>query len=418
MTNWLFHSNSAASPTGYGVQTNLFTPRIRDSGRNVVNSAFYGCEGTPFVDHNGILTLPRGTNIYGNDTLDGHMAYPHFPDGQHADAVMSLIDPFVLNNRIWGKHNWAVWTPVDGSPVFQGNADVIKSARWVMSMSKFGHTELIKAGFNPIYVPLAADSAQFRPVDRQFARARLGEYLDYDLTDKFLIVTVAANKGTPSRKNFREMFKAFKLFLEGDPEYHIAPHPDAVFYVHTEVLGVYQGEDLRAMAQAFGIADKVLFPIQYHVVVNLLSHDFLNHVYNAGDIFMLLSSEGFGVPIVEAQMAGCPVIVSDWTSNPELLFSGWTVAGEKQYFALSKVWWYTPHILDAVHKLERAYEARGTEAMRTRAHEGAQVYDIDHVFEQYMRPALERMEAELAAPVDAPALAASNGKVADHDTDR
>jgi glycosyltransferase involved in cell wall biosynthesis len=37
-------------------------------------------------------------------------------------------------------------------------------------------------------------------------------------------------------------------------------------------------------------------------------------------------SEGFGVPIIEAQACGVPVVVNNWTSMPELIIPG--VTGE------------------------------------------------------------------------------------------
>lgn len=35
--------------------------------------------------------------------------------------------------------------------------------------------------------------------------------------------------------------------------------------------------------------------------------------------------EGFGIPIIEAQAAGCPVIVTDCTAMTELCLSGWLI---------------------------------------------------------------------------------------------
>jgi len=211
------------------------------------------------------------------------------------------------------------------------------------------------------------------------------------------MVSVAANKGTPSRKNFVSTIEAFALFVHGSAELNLPPHPDALLYLHTEPRGIWQGEDVRAIAEAFNVADHVLLPVQYHIVANLLGPEFLNNVYNAADAFVLLSSEGFGIPIVEAQMAGCPVIVSDFSACPELCFAGWTVLGGRKYIAATGVFWYEPVILDAARAMEKGYAARGDETLRAKARKGALAYDADHVFETYMLPALKRMEADLAA---------------------
>jgi glycosyltransferase involved in cell wall biosynthesis len=46
----------------------------------------------------------------------------------------------------------------------------------------------------------------------------------------------------------------------------------------------------------------------------------MNKVYNVMDVFFLSTSgEGFGVPIIEAMAAEIPVVVTDYTTTPELV---------------------------------------------------------------------------------------------------
>ncbi len=52
--------------------------------------------------------------------------------------------------------------------------------------------------------------------------------------------------------------------------------------------------------------------------------------YNAMDVLTNVAlGQGFGIPILEAQACGTPVIVGDWTSMSELCFAGWKVAKEE-----------------------------------------------------------------------------------------
>jgi len=393
--NVLWVSNSSTTNSGYGNQTDLFTPRVRDAGMGVVVAALYGCEGKIFTDPNNITTLPRGKDLYLNDMIQAHMDFNHWDNGEAGDVAISLFDPFVFDANVWSKFRWAAWVPVDGAPLFPRNAAALLGARWVWSMSRFGHEALTKAGFQPRYVPHGIDTKQYAPKDRSSARSALGKYIRQDLADKYLVVSVAANKGTPSRKNFVGMIEAFSLFVKGNAALDIEPHPDALFYIHSEPLGVWGGEDIAKIAHAFDVADKVITPHSYHVQMSMHKTDFMNNVYNAADVFMLLSSEGFGIPTVEAQAAGCPVIVSDYSASPELCFGGWTVPGMRKYMALTGVFWYEPIVPLAARSLGEAYEKRGDTGLREKARMGALAFDVDQVFTQFMLPALQEIQMDI-----------------------
>ncbi len=397
--NPLWHSNAMHGNTGYANQTGLFVPRLHKAGYEMIISAFYGVEGRPMRGSEGILELPGYGETYGNDVIDAHM--------QHwkRDMVITLIDPFVLNPAIWQVHQWCAWSPIDCAPISRENLKSLQSARWTWSMSKFGHEQMEKAGLKPIYVPHGVDTNVFKPVDRAEAREKLANHLRRDLAGKFLVVTVAANKGTPSRKNFAGMMESFALFSQRCP--------DALFYLHTEPIGHRHGDDLFALAEAWGIQDKVIFPGSYHYAINLYGDDYLNSVYNAADVFILLSyGEGFGIPIIEAQAAGCPVILTDGTSMTELTLSGWSVPalpvqaldgryGSQWKMAVPKY---------AADSLWEAYEQRTSEGRRVEARAKAMDYDADKVFADYMLPAMEQMYKELKSnPIPQP-LAPQAGK--------
>ena len=54
--NWF--SNAPWAASGYGVQTKLFAPRLKEAGHEIGITAFYGLEGS-VINWNGIQIYPR-----------------------------------------------------------------------------------------------------------------------------------------------------------------------------------------------------------------------------------------------------------------------------------------------------------------------------------------------------------------------
>lgn len=379
-------SNSMTTCTGYGMQTRMAVPRIKNAGHDIAISAFWGQEGSPSINSQGIMTYPRLADSYMNDVIAMHYAH------HRAEAIISLIDVFVLDPRKYAQMFWVAWCPIDSEPMFPSIPTHLKSAKRVWAMSHFGERQLIAAGFTNVdYVPHGIDHKEFFPQsDKAEVLARLKRDIGIDLANKYVITMNSANKGVPSRKGFNEAFASFRMFSE--------THPDAVLYVHSEMLGIHQGEPLENIREMYGIdKSKVIYAPQYHYVNGMLPPSYLNDIYAVSDVFLHTShGEGFGIPIVEAQTAGLPVIVTDCSSMPELCFSGWLVPGVP-YAPAPGMLHRIPIIPKVVEALEAAYQQRGSEQLRKSAIAGAADYDADLVFERHMLPALAKIEVGVKA---------------------
>lgn len=369
----LWHSNAPWAATGYGNQTAVFVPRLIQAGYDVIISAFYGLQGA-IQEWKGIKVLPGGYEPYGNDTILGDMTY------YKRDILLSLIDVWVMNPQLMQRLRWYPWTPVDHDPIPPAVGQHLRPARRPIAMSKFGIQKMREAGLDPYYIPHGADTSELYPVDMVQARQTL-----QCPTDRFLVGIVSANKGAPSRKAFNQQIRAFAKFYE--------THKDAVLYLHTDWTGRI-GENIEELINLTGIPHSaVARPSQYKYDRGMLDAEYMRMAYSAMNVAMNASmGEGFGIPIIEAQACGTPVIVTGFSAMSELVKAGWIVGAVDKFYS-QESWQAVPSVDDLVTALEQAYQHRDNTALRTQAHDGiVKEYDADFVFQQHWLPVLKDIE--------------------------
>jgi hypothetical protein len=117
------------------------------------------------------------------------------------------------------------------------------------------------------------------------------------------------------------------------------------------------------------------------------------------------------MPQVEAQACGVPVICGDWTTMPELCFSGWKVERKDAdpFFTLQNTYQFQPRVDAIVDKLEQSYKMRGSSEYSKRARDGAMYYDIRRVTDKYWKPVLEKIEQRIKEQPKNPALTQNLG---------
>lgn len=332
---------------------------------------------------------------YGNDTIREHL---HMFDPRGEGLVVTLMDVWVLDPSVWAGLNLACWVPVDHEPApdpvvnFFRNSDAIPIA-----MARFGEKMLKDAGLDPLYVPHGIDTEAFRPHDKAESRKKLGLQ-----EDAYIVGMVAANKGNPSRKCFAEAIEAFKAFHDR--------HKNARLYLHTEATGRFGGVDLPGLIHRVGLDPKtVIFTDQYRAVHFPNSEERMGEVYSCLDVLLAPSAgEGFGIPVIEAQACGVPVIVSDFSAQPELVGAGWLVEGQRTYTAIGS-WQVRPSVKDIFQALVKCHRRteREVENAAERAREKALEYDVDRVFTDYMLPALAEVQDRIDARNPRPLKAAA-----------
>lgn len=401
----LWISNAPWAPSGYGSQTRQAGLRIAKAGYEIEFSANDGSRGDR--DWNGLLVRGSGSDRFSRDSVREDL------DRSGADWVISLYDAWVYSEQgadpFEGLPHVAGWMPVDHFPTPMSLYGWLGSHS-AIAMSQFGFNCLrdtaegfARSGgqrFPVSFVPHAVDDV-FRPVETNFR-----ELIDVP-ADAFLVGIVAANYGTRiyDRKGFSDMAAAMARFMD--------VHPDAYLYAHT-LQKTFDGIDLPLLFAFKGIpADRLRWADQYAIKKLAVSDEQMAAIYSSFDVLLGTSrGEGFGLPGIEAQACGVPVILSNWTAQAELIGepwsqrdigsqrhpSGWLVAVDPDWDPRQGADFAKPIIGSIIRALGEAYESRGDQAIRDAALARAELYRADAVFERYWRPVLADMEAQLRAP--------------------
>lgn len=388
----LWTSNAPWATTGYGTQANSLLPRLLEMPEveDIGIFAYYGIQGSKTRQRIGVgkgITkykwvdcYPLRSHMWGNDVVHDHAL------DFDADVVITLMDIWVLADDYGSRgFRWVPYMPIDMDPPPPPVIQRMRQAYRPIVYSKFAKQWADRLGIETAYIPHGVESKLFKPYRYKKDQREAKELLNIP-PDSFLIGTVAANKGYPPRKGFPELMEAFSIFRHR--------HPDAFLYMHSLLTAEYGGTDLREMADAYGIRPYVRFvdPYKLHIGIDT---EIMNMIYNAMDVFCLPSrGEGFGLPIIEAQAAGTPVIVSNYTSMPELVApnAGWTVDAVNRDYTALQSWYQSVDIGHLVESMEQAYRAPDkTNEVR----EFALQYDWDMLAKDHWQPFIKTLSEEV-----------------------
>jgi glycosyltransferase involved in cell wall biosynthesis len=375
-------SNSPGQPTGYGQATEALVKLLKRDGADVASLSNYGNEGVNTTYDTGFGEIPvyaRGNDAYSNDVAPAHHKHWKALNPDQPDLLITLYDVWVLNNKAYDSIPIASWTPIDHNPVPPGVLKWLQKENVTpLAMSKFGLSQIENVGVKGHYIPHSIDTKVFSQTDNIKGQP-IAEFMGFE-DGRFIVGMNAANKssGILHRKAYSENFMAFALFAR--------KHPDAMLYVHADASSQH-GWNLVAYAQLLGIpTDNLTFPdpLAYRYG---MSQETLAGIYSSWDVMLATSyGEGFGIPTVEAQACGVPVIVSNFAASPELVGDGWVISGQPLYDPAQHSFWHVPSVPEIVEALEEAY-ARG-KGKSAKAVEFAQAYDHEKVWQENWMPVL------------------------------
>lgn len=372
----IWHSNAPWNSSGYGVQTALFVPRIASLGHEVIISAPYSFGGS-VLGWEGFKVLPCVRDAAGNDVITRNYEF------YEADLMITLCDVFGLlkSAKDLSGLNVAHWFPVDTNPLGEGDVTVLREGGGVpIAMSRFGERILRYDGANPMYAPHAVDTEVFSPGSKELFRETVA-----NAGEGTFVIGICAMNRDPNRKGFSEQFLAFSRFH--------ARHPDSLLAVHSVPVGSHL--NLYSLAARLGIGKWVSFPDAYPYDTGMITREQLATWYRGLDVLSMCSyGEGFGLPLIEAQSCGIPVVTTDGSAMSELCGTGWLVRGAPFWATGHGAWWVRPDADDIELAYEAAWQAREAGVMPNKeARDFALLYDVDRVFTEFWKPILGEFES-------------------------
>ena len=357
--------------------------------------ANYGLQGGN-LEWEGIPILSNGLEGgYADPIVHGHIR------SVQPDLIITIFDIWALKGKPFPmprelEHmapRWAAWTPIDHDPfpgkvgLTEGNHDVIQRITYPIAMSAHGQASMEADGVTASYIPHGVEK------DYHYTSAGRREFRRLlELPEGAILYgSVGLNRNFPNRKGLDRLIAAFAQLPS-----------DAYLYLHTLPNSQAGSIDLNRVVDHYGVADRVKFADPYNYVLGL-SQEGMNAVYSAIDCYVQPTmGEGFGLPVLEAQACGCPVIATDCTSMPELVSPNSSeLVKAEPFFGHDIGYRYLVDIDDLAQKMldvRRIYreDRSGYESMRANAGKWANNWDWDTVYRDHWRPFL----ADIARDVE------------------
>jgi len=372
-------SNTPMAPTGYGTQIAQLGLRALAAGHDFSVAANYGAPVN--MEWNGIKIYAEGLLKYANDSGPENIALAARDGG----FGLTLFDVWTGVADGWHELPLVCWVPIDHDPVPRRVAEwCLKGGnKYIVAMSKHGEQALLAAGVprdRLTYIPHALDRKVWN-ADVQPMRETLRVPDDAHLT-----IITAMNKG--KRKSFPEMLTAWTAFAKVTP--------NAYLYLHTDKWGHMDGINLIPLLKALDAPEariRWVNSIQMRAGVPV---ETVARLMRSADVLLLASrSEGFGLPVIEAQSVGTPCIVTDHTAQPELVREyGHIVEGQLHWEDFHESFSKIPNVQKIYFALLANYEAtkRG-EINRAALAATMDEYDADKVYAEKWEPLFQSIQS-------------------------
>jgi glycosyltransferase involved in cell wall biosynthesis len=250
------------------------------------------------------------------------------------------IDLIPCQKYLWlPVHNTFTMEPLQDNPSFLETRNLYHLTYFdkIATFSQFGVEVLKSFCYDATLINHTIDSTIYRNLNNKKNLRK-----KYGLNENdFICLMIARNSEDNDRKAFIPQFEAFSLFAKNKPNCKLILHENSTFSLDKG------NQNLKEKAIQLGILSKI------SILDDSFSKNYqINDLYNLSDVLLCGSrSEGFGVPMVEAQFCDLPVITNNCTSMQTNTYFGVAIDPLKTTYTINGYRsWSIPHV-DGISKV-------------------------------------------------------------------
>lgn len=375
--------------TGYGTQTASLLERLVGTEHELALLSLFGHEGavglrTIAQSRDGpskeIRVYSKGRDLVANDVV------AQYAQDFDADIVITLLNTWLMPGYTDVIMRWIPIVPFEGDPLDKYSKKYLKSAFRVIALSEYGRYWIEEDAEIPcIVIPHGIESG-FQPNPEAAEAFREGHGIPEGAR---LIGMVGVNRYFPCRKGYDQAFEAFSRILK--------EHDDVYLYVHANPTAWDGASDLIELAKFFGIQERLRLPVKDRYIGGYNRNDMAG-MYTAFDcLIQSTHGEGFGLPVVEAQACGTPIVATACTTMPELVCpdAGKLVKWAARYVRPGGFWNYIPDVQELAEGMRWGLEVGRDPKVRSACTEWAEQWRWDKVWKEKWVPFLAEVEEEV-----------------------